>query len=138
LKINCLLGVSDEGGDIYKKNLTNCSKLNRLIKIYENVLTFINNIKIKWKLKNPSPFAENRTEICPNIHDKALKHIIKLDQHIQYSEVIEYFNGNSNKSNMPNIVGQLNVYVDGEGLLRVRSKMERMKENIVSRSPLLL
>ena len=39
---------------------------------------------------------------------------------------------------MPKIVGQINVYLDEEGLLRVRSKMDRLKYGKRYRFPILL
>ena len=65
--------------------------------------------------------------------------IIRTEQQIYFREIFDYFQGtNKNVKTMPNLVRQLNVYPDKKGLLRVKSKFSRWKDDESVRFPILL
>ena len=125
----------------YEKQLTRFSKLKSLINSYVGQLRFINNIKKKLKMKNSTKFDSVNIIDDNNLKTTAMRHIIKLDQAIWYSEVLNYFQ-NMDKvavKNIPEIVTQLNLALDKFGVIRVKSKLyPRANENINYVFPVLI
>lgn len=96
------------------------SRFSRFAKVYEHVLTFI--YKLRNKIKPNTCSIENVK------HDSFAK-IIGASQKSNFGEVITYFSkSNPNYKDMPNLVRQLNLFVDQCGLLRVGSKMLKSKK----------
>lgn len=60
--------------------------------------------------------------------DEACRQVILREQAIRYHEIVTFFKSSFRKvKDIPNLVNQLNIYMDQEGLLRVKNKCERMK-----------
>ena len=113
------------------------SSLLALIRINEKVLRFVNNCKLKLKRKNPSKYAH--IAVVDNTHEAALNFVLKCDQVKEFPDVFKYFNSaDSRFKSVPNLVLQLNCFVDGQGLLRVGSKMLKNNRSIVKYCPILL
>ncbi|XP_064090003.1 uncharacterized protein LOC135204009 [Macrobrachium nipponense] len=56
-----------------------------------------------------------------------------------FPEVFKYFDSSKRLlKDLPKIIGQLNLYIDKEGLLRVRSKLDKLKDDRRYRFPILL
>ncbi|XP_068228287.1 uncharacterized protein [Palaemon carinicauda] len=102
------------------------SSFDLLVSIYEKVILFVEKLKGRLKAKDSNKFAH--LELKSNsIHERACKLVILQDQRAHFPEVFTYFSCSiQRKKDMPNIVGQLNVYVDNDGLLRVRSKCDKL------------
>ena len=119
-----------EIGPEHAVSLYSCFNFSKVARVHENVIKFCNIIKGKLKAKHSSRFdhLETFADDC-NTYDKACKQIILRDQQIHFPDVFEYFNlKDKTLKKLPNIVSQLNLYLDPEGLIRVKSKCRRMKE----------
>ena len=70
---------------------------------------------------------------------EASRHIIRTDQRIWYGEGFQYLESqNKRVKDIPNIIAQLNVYMDDHGLLRIRSKIPKWKNDAFVNFPILL
>ena len=70
---------------------------------------------------------------------KAIKLLIKEDQRKHFSDVISYFENPSRKlKDIPPIVSQLNIFRDGEGILKVKSKFRKWYASKDNEFPILL
>ena len=109
--------------------LDRCSSFHRVARIHALVLKFCNTLKLKLKAKHLDKFDHFRVEEENfNFYDKACKQIVFRDQQLCFPEVFEYFNTkHKTLKKLPNIVSQLNLYIDPDGLIRVKSKCQRMK-----------
>ena len=68
-----------------------------------------------------------------------MKVLVKQDQMAHFKNVHEYYDSPCSKvKNIPNIVNQLNVFRDEEGVLRVRSKCNQKVVNNRRTDPILL
>ena len=107
------------------------SSFRKLFLTYRYVLLFINNLKRKVQTKFLEKFKNlSNLDSNHNFFAEARKVILR-----QW----EYFHSHEKLlKDMPKIVGQINVYLDEEGLLRVRSKMDRLKYGKRYRFPILL
>ena len=110
-------------------NITRNEEGRLVVPLLWNVLIFINNLKRKICTKCPNKFSNlDVLDDNQNFLAEASRRLLVLDQSIHYPEVLKYFNsGTRLLKDIPKVVGQLNVYSDGEGLLRVRSKLDRLK-----------
>ena len=105
------------------------SSFYKLLSVSRKVICFIQKLKEKLKKRDPVKFAHLEVQ-KHNALAQAARMIIIRDQQIHFPEVFEYFKLRSKRRlDMPNIVGQLNVFVDKDGLLRVRSKCEKLERH---------
>ena len=112
---NVCLPVTDAHDILLKDRF---SSFRRLVKVYKIVFTFIS--KLKAKIKKPVQDYEN-----PYI--KAYEYIFKLEQKEHYPDVVKFFRSKKKRiRDIPNIVNQLNVFMDVNGVLRIKSKFEKM------------
>ena len=114
------------------------SSFRQVISVYKVFIQFVNWIKARAKEKNPHKFSHIQvSDKSPLL--EAYKVLIKQDQQKHFPEVFDYFNKKDrNLKGLPNIVGQLNVYLDQEGLLRIHGKMGRLKIKKDFNFPLLM
>ena len=111
------------------------SNLNTFVAVHQHVFTFIDKLKRKLRCK------EGYSHILCNDNpsEMALNYILKCEQAIQFSDVLLYFNSpNSSTMSIPNLVKQLNVFIDGNGILRVGSKMLKGSSGPIKYCPILL
>lgn len=87
-------------------------------------MKYIYLLKSKVKIRFPEMFPDVvMSESKINFIKLAKIKIFTTDQSLHFGECIDYFKSGSKKlKDIPNLVNQLNVYIDTEGLLRVRSK----------------
>ena len=92
------------------------------------------------KEKNPSKYSHLTCYLPDELFLKASLYLIQQDQKVNFPDVFNYYATGSNQAkDMPNIVGQLNIFPDEDGILRVKSKCARWKDrNKLSYSPILL
>ncbi len=116
------------------------SNFQKLVNIHGNVLKFINILKTKLMTRDPDKYKHlSCLDSDENFFVLASTQIIMRDQHIRFPECIEYFESPIKRvKDLPNIVGQLNIYPDSDGLLRVRSKCCRGKDKNKTYFPILL
>ena len=98
----------------------------KLVAVTARIIKFINNLKAKLKEKNPTKFGHLEVDSL-NSYKQASKLIILRDQQLFFPDIFDYFNCKEKRiKDVPNLVGQLNIYLDKEGLLRVRSKCDKL------------
>ncbi|XP_068224998.1 uncharacterized protein [Palaemon carinicauda] len=113
--------------------LDKCSSFSKLVRIHEYVLKFIALLK-----RRANSVSFNFGD-ASSFHLEATRHIIRNDQRIWYGEVFQYLeNRNKRVKDIPNIIAQLNVYMDDHGLLRIRSKMPKWRKDTFVNFPILL
>ena len=119
-------------------NLLRFSNFKRLVNVNINLLSFVNGFKDRLKNKDPEKY-QNLSDPYDTDYAAVSKMIIAAEQRAKFPEVFEYFNSNSKKiKDIPNIVNQLNVYPGADGLLRVKSKFNRWKDESRCYAPILL
>lgn len=117
--------------------LDRMSTIQRLIGVHVCVLSFVRNLKRKLMTRDSSKYSH--FSVSADIRNCALNLILKNEQIAQFEEVFNYFSkSNPNFKDMPNLVMQLNVFIDNEGLLRVGSKMNKNRNYGSQYFPLLL
>ena len=90
----------------------------RLLRLYRRILLGIKN----WKAKAGITVSEAR---C-NYFAEASTRIIRSDQMKYFQDIFDYFENSRNKvSDIPPLVAKLNVFLDQERLLRVKSKLKK-------------
>ncbi|XP_068204846.1 uncharacterized protein [Palaemon carinicauda] len=115
------------------------SGFHRLILINRNVLLFVNKLKIKVMARDPNKFNHLKAFHFFFFFAEASRLLLSRDQGCYFAEELEYFNSSERLlKDVPRILGQLNIYIDKEGLLRVRSKLSRLKDEGRYRFPILL
>ena len=116
-------------------SLQRVSSFSKIVGVFKIVLTFIHRLKNKIR---KVPDSQN-VDISQDLHNDAYAHIIRLDQHKSFPEVFEFFGKLSpNNNEIPNLVSQLNCYVDNVSIIRVRSKFGREYKNVQYNCPILL
>ena len=104
--------------------LSRYSRLSKLVAVHRNVLRFCNNLKTKINTKR----GYNRYKILSNedLYNVSLNYIIKCEQNIRFPEVMVYMlSKNKHVNKIPNLVTQLNLYLDDNGVLRVKAKFDK-------------
>ena len=103
--------------------------LQRRLKIGKHVLTFINNCKRSVRQKYPDRYDHFQPLSDKEIMSKVWLILINDDQRKYFPDILEYFlNATAvNVTSMPNLVGQLNLFPDSDGIIRVKSKFRNWK-----------
>ena len=137
-QIICHSAVSTcEKSSDYLVLMNEYSSFHKVVRLYKLVLTFVRNLKLRVKEKYPIKYQYLNVGNYPFID--ANKLLILQDQRNHFPEIFKYFSSEDKTSkSLPNLVGQLNVYIDRDGLLRVHGKMDRLKFNNSFNFPLLL
>ena len=98
--------------------ISSFSDFRRLVLLYRRVLLYI----AKWK--NRAKLPRTVPQAC-NFFSLALVHIISRDQHKYFANVFEYFErGLCNVKDIPDIVNKFNLFIDDQGLIRVKGKLK--------------
>jgi hypothetical protein len=110
---------------------SNFSSFSKLVNVHSYVLKFVHKLKVKIGksdcVRNINFFTQSRVNV------------IKEDQQKNFADCFDYFaQRNTNVKSMPNIIKQLNVFLDNSGILRVRSKFENKLVNGCPYQPILL
>ena len=104
---------------------TRFSSLKTLLNVYKYVMLFIK--KLKSKLSKNSGCQENLVVMSTEATNMA----ILFDQHQNFPEIFSYFQNKSvSTRSMPDIVARLNVFLDTDGLLKVRCKKKSWGSNV--------
>lgn len=113
-------------------NIEEHSSFQKLIGIYANVLKFV------YKLKGRIQFKKSREKKyvpkIKNFYSLAFNVLINTEQNIYFADAIDYLKTRKIKNiNAPNLILQMNLYLDENSLLRVKSKF-----NDLTMHPILL
>ena len=91
------------------------SSFNKLVRIHANVLKFLHKLKLRiGKVTSLEPE--------PNYIKLASDTVIRIDQAVHFPEVVEFFNSKNSTKKLPNLVLQMNLFLDSESVIRVKSK----------------
>lgn len=104
------------------------SSFHRLVRVHQYVLRFVAQIRNRLKNKNAS---KDRISLNSdtNFYKEATDCIIKKEQRIQFPEIINFFESKDKKPcDLPNLVTQLNIFIDDNGILRVKCKFKVPQE----------
>lgn len=134
------VAVSQEDAMIEHSTLVGrISSFHKIVTVYKRVLYFINKLKTRVKARLSSVINFNVLPFNHNFFAEAGTLALRRDQELYFPEVFDYFSSSKRLLKaMPSIVGQLNVYLDSSGLLRVRSKLSKLKDQRRYRFPILL
>ena len=121
-------------------SLDKFSHFSHLIRVYSKLFQFIN--CLKRSLRNKDSFKFGHLEIYPaetNFINLAKIFIIKSDQRKHYPDVFDYFKSKPHIiGKIPNIVLHLNLFLDSEGILRVRNKSQKGNNQSLCYSPIFV
>ena len=93
------------------------SSFTKLVSVTRYVFWFIRKLRARVRHRLSEPV---RSE---NAYTSAYIHIISMEQKIHYSEIFEFFNRrNTPKCSVPELVTQLNLFIDCNSLIRVKGK----------------
>lgn len=99
------------------------SRLSKLMKVYTYVLKFVN--ILKQKIKKPVSAAETNI-----LREHAFERIVISDQGKYFPDIIDYFSKRRVAiKNIPPLVLQLNLFVDSNSVIRVKSKFNLLNSN---------
>ena len=115
-------------------NFNDVSSFSKIITKYKNVLSFIYKLKARVK-ERTNLFQDFDSNSDPYID--SVSKLIKVEQQKYFPDIFEFFVSKKPISKTPNLVNQLNVFKDEDGILRVKAKMFRNVRNSKS-FPLLL
>ena len=99
-----------------------------LTNILVKVKTFIHKLKVNVKKRRPNLFSNFDLEAdLPNFYSDSVNYIIKYEQSCHFGDIFEYLLRKDKKiKDMPSLVRQLNIFIDRNGLLRVKTKLQRI------------
>ena len=102
--------------------LESCSSLGRAVSIMSYVYKFIHNVRERIRLKKSSCIKSSNSV---NFHNVALNALVRTEQSIYFSNIVDFFKiRNITVNKIPNLVMQLNLYLDDNFIIRVKSKFE--------------
>ena len=136
--------VNDKQVTIYDKQLERFLKFKSLLNSYVGQIRFINNIRTSLKNKGNPKFKNVPILKDNELRSVAMRQIIKSDQAKWYSEILQYFDAVKNKKkiaikDVPLLVTQLNLALDGYGIIRVKSRLyPRLSEDENYSFPVLI
>lgn len=109
--------------------LSRYSSFTKLAGVYSKVLLFIQKCKLSLKHKNPAKYSHFNVE-TKGLRTTAKLNIILREQRMVFPEVFEYFHSHCKTlKSTPKIITKLNVFIDKSGVLRVKSKFDRVSAN---------
>ena len=107
------------------------------VRVVFNVLSFINKLKAKVKLRNIY-FRDFKPIEPKDLLVQAHREIIIHDQHVNFPDLHKYFNSNKNSvREIPELISKLNIFVDNFGMMRVKCKISHIGKSMME-FPILL
>lgn len=111
-------------------NVKNYSSFIKIVRIIKNVFIVVHNLKVKIKKVN------NSNE---NFFVKATNYLIKYAQSLHFQDIIDYLNnGPTSKKLCPLLHSKLNLFMDKDNIIRVRSKLKNSTCSFDKKFPILL
>lgn len=110
----------------------------RLVRVNMLVVGFINRLKQRVKNRNPDKWSHLMCYNFDNAYVKSCKILLKRDQELHFSEILNFFHSQRRLKDIPLLVSKINLFLDSDGILRVKSKFGKWKENISFSCPILL
>ena len=117
------VAVHEKNSPAHLFNFDRFSKFSSLCNVGFYVYKFVNNLKEKICLKRGDPLTIMKDS---ELRQKALKTILIQDQAVSFPEVLDYFS-RSNRGfvkDIPPLIHQLNLFMDSDGILKVKAKFK--------------
>ena len=117
---NNLLATTDLESKEHLLDVTKFSSFNKLVNIHKYVIKFIHKLKQKVAIKKDS--------YLPDMHDydcrsAAVNQLIRTEQHKFFPDLFEFFDARKVPiGKIPNLVLQLNLFIDNDSIIRVKGK----------------
>ena len=113
------------------------SSFDRVVNVFQRVRKFINNIKTRLREKDSEKYSHFVEYTNDNL--STVNMLIRTDQSEQFPDILDFFSkSNIPGKNIPNLVQQLNIFIDSQGILRVGSKIAKRLKNKNKFCPILL
>ena len=129
-----LVGVTISNLDESIFNIDKYSSFHKSARIIGYVYLFVKKFCNKMASQNENKFGHLRSE--EDSLKKGYRYLVRRSQERAYPEVFKFFRGDATKE-VP-IVTQLNLCLDKNGIIRVRSKFGRLKDRTWAKEPVLL
>ena len=114
--------------------LNRFSSIEKMCRVTHYVRKYIYILKLKVKSKNPSLFPSMDMKFE---YKDSCSLVFKRAQQINFADTYDYLlNPLAGKSS--NLANQLNLFLDSDGLIRVKSKFSKLKSNFNEKFPILL
>ena len=84
--------------------------------------------------KNPIKYSNLNRDV--DTYVKAQNYVIKVSQQLSFPGVLDFFLGRVSKCEP--IVTQLNLFLDNNGIIRVKSKFRKLESESLTKMPVLL
>lgn len=115
------------------------SSFAKLVRVTLNVMKFIHYVKRKIHERDSSKFYDFTIATDNELYSRAYKHVTFHDQVRNFPNLFEFLHSKTKHlRDIPSLVSKLNVFIDTDGLLRVKSKFDRWKSNPNYSHPILL
>lgn len=116
-----------------------CSSLKKLVRITLNILKFIHNMKRGVKRRDDSKFVDFHVMTGNELYLSAYKHVLRTDQNQYFGDIFDFLRSkNRHLKDIPPLVSKLNIIIDNDGLLKIKSKFGRNISDINFTFPILL
>jgi hypothetical protein len=114
-------------------DLNRYSSLRKAVRVLRQIFTCINIFKDKL------PEIANTHPVVLKTHKQCELMLLESEQRSSFPEVFDYFESKSKLlKTIPQIVAQMNIVQDADGLIRVKSKMSKLINSKISTKPILL
>jgi hypothetical protein len=110
----------------------------KLVKVGYWCLKYLQRIKLKLIERDSEKYKHFEILSVSELRSKAYKLCILQDQRLHFGQILDYFKStNKLLKDAPSLIGQLNVFRDPDGILRVKAKFKSWRGSSVN-FPVLL
>ena len=109
--------------------IENYSSFKKIVRIYYHVLKFIKVLKLRIQNKEISSFDE--TNLPQHLMTESVNSLVKAEQQRYFPEIIKSLEKREIASKIPNLVLQLNLFLDEDGLIRVKGKFNNKHHYLI-------
>ena len=100
-------------------DITKFSSLRKILNIYVNIVKFVNALKRSVQRRKDKVAAPNEM----NLYARANNVLIRVEQHVCFPDVVYFFKSrNVPATKIPDLILQMNLYMDSNDIIRVKSK----------------
>ena len=107
------------------------SSFAKLTRVYKSVLKYINNSRMRVGKSSFIPSDQSISSFATNV-------LIRTEQKIQFPDIVKFFEESMKnrvaKCKIPNLVLQLNLYVDSKFIIRVKGKLQKNHPILLSKT----
>ena len=113
------------------------TSFNQAVNVVKCCFKYLYKLKLSLKKRDPEKYSHLEPSVN-GVHEKSCLYVIRESQKESFQELFNYLESKSKRQkDIPELVAKLNVFIDGNGLIRVKSKMSNLKADF-QKYPLLL